>query len=110
MKREATQVAQKILMLDWIVAGNGYFYDMVGTVLRMAWNTKISAKGLDFLYFAKLDLDEVWGWLLGKQPLPSFKDALAKVRQNESKRRMMLISPSIEQSSCSSIVTAKNVR
>ncbi|XP_074352301.1 uncharacterized protein LOC141691461 [Apium graveolens] len=49
----------------------------------------------DFLHGLNRELDEVCGRLLGKNPLPSVREAFAEVRREESRKRVMLGSPII---------------
>ena len=43
-----------------------------------------------FLHGLNKDLDEVRGRILGTKPLPGIQDAFAKIRREESRKRVML--------------------
>lgn len=56
----------------------------------------------DFLHGLNKDLDEVRGHLFGTKPFPSIKEAFPKIRREESRKRVMLNSPSNQPSNLGS--------
>lgn len=61
----------------------------------------------DFLHGLNRDLDEVRGRLLGKNPLPSIREAFAEVRREESRKRVMLGPPTVAAETDQSALTTQ---
>ena len=51
----------------------------------------------DFLHGLNSNLDEVRGQLLGTKPFPSMKEVFAEVRREESRKKVMLPSGSVNE-------------
>ena len=66
--------------ITWEYSEDGREYE------KMIENERV----FDFLHGLNSDLDEVRGILLGTKPFPSIKEAFAKVRREESRKKVML--------------------
>ncbi|TXG48737.1 hypothetical protein EZV62_024612 [Acer yangbiense] len=58
--------------------------------IRQGESSVTGARIFKFLVGLNVEFDEVRGWIIGRQPLPSISEVFSKVRREESRQSVML--------------------